>query len=120
MELLHYKLEPLRQDGEFILYRGLRQSETGKSLSSTLALSPVMERPAPGSLRKIEHEFSLKEDLDPAWAVRPLALTQDQGRTMLLLEDPGGEPLDRLLEVPMEPQQFLPLPIAPPPPLHRF
>src|SRR5712664_128341 len=107
MELLHYKLEPLRQDGEFILYRGLRQSETGKSLSSTLALSPVMERPAPGSLRKIEHEFSLKEDLDPAWAVRPLALTQDQGRTMLLLEDPGGEPLDQLLKEPMELQQLL-------------
>src|SRR6266436_3737107 len=89
MELLHYNLEPLRQDGEFILYRGLRQSQTGESLSSTLALSPVMERPSPGSLRKLEHEFSLKEDLDPAWAVRPLALTQNQGRTMLLLEDPG-------------------------------
>src|SRR6267143_529782 len=107
MELLHYNFEPLRQDGEFILYRGLPQSQTGESLSSILALSPVMEHPAPGSLRKIEHEFSLKEDLDPAWAVRPLALTQDQGRTMLLLEDPGGEPLDRLLKVPMELQQFL-------------
>jgi len=107
MELLHYNFEPLRQDGEFILYRGLPQSQTGESLSSTLALSPVMERPAPGSLRKIEHEFSLKEDLDPAWAVRPLALTQDQGRTMLLLEDPGGEPLDQLLKEPMELQQLL-------------
>ena len=107
MELLHYNLEPLRQDGEFILYRGLRQSQTGESLSSTLALSPVMERPAPGSLRKIEHEFSLKEELDPAWAVRPLALTQDQGRTMLLLEDPGGEPLDQLLKEPMELLQLL-------------
>src|SRR5467141_3868968 len=107
MELLHYNFEPLRQDGEFILYRGLPQSQTGESLSSTLALSPVMEHPAPGSLRKIEHEFSLKEELDPAWAVRPLALTQDQGRTMLLLEDPGGEPLDQLLKEPMELLQLL-------------
>src|SRR6267143_2511650 len=107
MELLHYKLEPLRQDGEFILYRGLRQSQTGESFSATLALSPVMERPAPGSLRKIEHEFSLKEELDPAWAFRPLALTRDQGRTMLLLEDPGGEPLDQLLKEPMELLQLL-------------
>jgi len=29
--------------------------------------------------------------------VRPLALVREHGRTVLLLEDPGGEPLDRLL-----------------------
>ena len=41
------------------------------------------------------------------WAVRPLALTQYQGRSVLVLEDPGGEPLDRLVREPMELGQFL-------------
>ena len=102
-----YTLETLCQDGEFILYRGLRKHQRDASLSSLLALTPVTERPTPGTLRKIEHAFSLKADLDPRWAVRPLALTQHQGRSMLLLEDPGGEPLDILITEPMELRQFL-------------
>ena len=55
----------------------------------------------------MEHEFSLKDELDPAWAVRPTALTQQQSRTMLLFEDPDGEPLDRLVRRPMELKEFL-------------
>jgi hypothetical protein len=34
---------------------------------------------------------------EPTWAVRPLELVRDVGRPMLVLEDPGGEPLERLL-----------------------
>ena len=60
-----------------------------------LVLAPCLERPAPATLRKMEHEFSLKAELDRAWAVQPLALTPYRGRSTLLLEDPGGEPLDR-------------------------
>jgi predicted ATPase/signal transduction histidine kinase len=55
----------------------------------------------------MEHEYSFKAELDPVWAVRPLALASHEGRTMLVLNDPGGEPLDRLLEKPMELTQFL-------------
>jgi hypothetical protein len=51
-------------------------------------------------------------ELDPAWAVRPLALTQYQGRTLLLLDDPGGESLDLLLAEPMELRQVLRLAIG--------
>src|SRR2546428_14105650 len=101
VDLSQYRLETLHQDGEFILYRGLRQTRETSPLS-ILALSPVMERPAPATIKKIEHEFSLKDELDPAWAIRPIALTQQQGRTMLLFEDPDGEPLDGLLRRPME------------------
>src|SRR5262245_17167766 len=107
MDLSQYRLEALRQDGEFILYRGLRQGEAATSPASILALSPVMERPAPATIKKIEREFSLKDELDPAWAIRPVALTQEQSRTMLLFEDPDGEPLDRLVRRPMELKQFL-------------
>src|SRR5262245_30371122 len=91
MDLSQYPLETLRQDGEFILYRCLRHNEAETTSPSVLALSPVMERPAPETIKKIEHEFSLKDQLDPAWAVRPIDVTQQQGRTMLLFEDPKGE-----------------------------
>jgi serine/threonine protein kinase len=76
------------------------------------ALSPVMERPAPATIKKIEHEFSLKDELNPAWAIRPTALTQQQSRAMLVFEDPDGEPLDRHLRRPMELNQFLRCAIA--------
>src|SRR4030095_12823388 len=107
MDLSQYRLETLHQDGEFILYRGLRPTKAETSPPSILALSPVMERPAPATIKKIENEFSLKDELDPAWAIRPLAPTQQQSRTMLVFEDPNGEPLDRLLRRPMELKQFL-------------
>jgi serine/threonine protein kinase len=41
----------------------------------------------------LEHEYSLRDELDPLWAVRSLALTMHGGRAALVLEDPGGEPL---------------------------
>jgi len=55
----------------------------------------------------MEHEYSLRAELDPGWAIRPLALAPHKGRTMLVLTDPGGEHLDRLLGRPMELTQFL-------------
>src|SRR5260221_8870026 len=64
-------------------------------------------RPAPETLKKIEHEYSLRDELDSAWAARPLALSEQRGRTTLVLEDPGGETLDRFLSGPMEITQFL-------------
>src|SRR5215471_1356906 len=94
MDLAAYLLEPLRQDGEFILYRGQPRRQTERVLPPVLVMAPVSEHPALGSLRRLEHEYTLRAELDPAWAVRPLALAQHQGRTMLVLEHPGGEPLD--------------------------
>src|SRR5215510_3173799 len=107
MDLSQYRLETLHQDGEFILYRGLRPTKDEKSPPSILALSPVMERPAPATIKKLEHEFSLKDELDPTWAICPISLTHEQSQTTLLLDDPDGEPLDRLLQRPTELKQFL-------------
>ena len=64
-------------------------------------------RPALGTLRKLEHEYSLRGELDSAWAVRPLALSEQHGQTMLVLEDPGCETLDRFLPGPMEMTRLL-------------
>src|ERR1700687_466902 len=89
-----YLLERLRESGEFALYR---RHEPGDP-SSVLVVTPSAEQPSPQSLRQLEHECSLATDLDPAWAARPVEVTRREGRTMLVLEDPGGEPLDRVLE----------------------
>ena len=105
MELSEYALELLRKDEEFILYRGQHRSQA--DAPAVLLLAPVSTRPAPESLKRLEHEYSFRAELDPAWAVRPLALSPHNEQTTLVLENPGGEPLDRLIQGPMEMRQFL-------------
>src|SRR5262249_38645749 len=65
------------------------------------------DHPSRSSLDRLTHEYALKDELDGAWAARPLDFVRDAGRTMLVLEDAGGEPLDRLLGAPMEVGDFL-------------
>jgi PAS domain S-box-containing protein len=105
VELSHYVLDVLHKDEEFVLYRG--EDSEQPSSRSVLLLSPAAMQPALETLRKIEHEYSLKDEVDSAWAVRPLGLSEQRGRTTLVLEDPGGETLDRFLPGPMEMTQFL-------------
>jgi PAS domain S-box-containing protein len=93
IELSRYVLEALRNDEEFILYRGRSKDDAFQ----VLVLSPVVQYPTPESLKRLEHEYSLREELDPAWAARPIAMTFHWGRPVLVLEDPGGTPLDKLL-----------------------
>jgi PAS domain S-box-containing protein len=104
MQLAGYSLDRLRDDGEFILYRG---HASQAKLPSVLLLAPASTRPSPETLKKIDHEYSLRGDLDPAWAVRPLALSERGEQVALLLEDPGGEILDGFLSGAMEMTQFL-------------
>src|SRR5258706_7415840 len=112
MDLSEYTFETVRKDGEFIVYRGQHRRQTDVSPPSILVMTPVSERPALGSLRRMEHEYSLRADLDSGWAVCPVALAPHKGRTMLVLTDPGGEPLDRLPGKPMELTHFLRLAIG--------
>jgi serine/threonine protein kinase len=107
IDLAAYVLEPLHQDGACLLYRGQLRGRSAGMVPSLLVVAPVGDHPAPASLRRLEHEYALRAALDPAWAVRPLALVQHQGRTVLVLADPGGEPLDRLLGRPMAVAPFL-------------
>jgi PAS domain S-box-containing protein len=64
------------------------------------------------SIDRLTHEYRLRDHLDSAWALRPLELLRERGRTMLVVEHEGGEPLDRLLGQPMEIGQFLRCAIA--------
>src|SRR5216684_3578621 len=100
-----YVLEPILRDEEFVLYRARHRNQA--DIPSVLVRTPISTRPAPESLKRIEHEYSFRAELDPVWAVRPLVISQHSGRTMLALEDPGGAPLDGLIQGPMEMAQFL-------------
>jgi predicted ATPase len=91
LELPRYVLEALRKDEEFILYRGRSQDDP----SQVLVLSPVAEYPRSESLKRLEHAYSLKEDLDPSRSARPIGLARHWDRIVLVLEDPGGNPLDQ-------------------------
>jgi PAS domain S-box-containing protein len=98
IELSRYVLQALRKDEEFILYRGRSKEDA----SQVLVLSPVAEYPTPESLKRLEHECSLREELHPAWAARPITMARHWDRTVLVLEDPGGVPLDQLLGHPLD------------------
>ena len=60
IELSRYTLEALRKDEEFILYRGRSQGDA----SRVLVLSPVLQYPRSESLKRLEHEYSFREELD--------------------------------------------------------
>jgi PAS domain S-box-containing protein len=89
-----YVLEPFREGADFTLYRGRERS----TRTPILAVAVATEHPSPQSLRRLEHEYSLATELDAAWAAQPHALARHQGRAALILKDPGGEPLDRIIE----------------------
>src|SRR5882762_11050820 len=111
-ELSAYVLEPIREGPDFTLYRGRQHGNPSPVLAVTIAA----EDSSPQSLRRLEYEYSLAADLDSAWAAKPLALTCHEGRTILLLNDPGGEPLDGILErdhgQPLELTRFLRIAIS--------
>jgi PAS domain S-box-containing protein len=103
-------LSVLWEDGERVFCRTWREANNGDR-TALLALILASEQPTPNGLDRLAHEYALKDELDRAWAVRPLEIVRDRGRTVLVLEDPGGEPLDRRLGAPMEVENFLPLAI---------
>src|SRR3981189_1531272 len=99
MELSSYAFSPLRE-GDIALYRG-----SGNGLAPILLVAA--EETSLDCVKQLEHEYALKAELDADWAARPVALTRHTGRMALVLEDPGGAPLDRLLGRPLDVPQFL-------------
>jgi PAS domain S-box-containing protein len=94
IELSRYVFETLREDEGFALCRGRRDDG---ELPTILSVAPITEHPVPAILERLEHEYALRDELDSGWAARPLTLVRREGQPMLILEDAGGEPLDRLL-----------------------
>jgi hypothetical protein len=102
-------LQVLCEDGERVLCRGWHDDGDRKAV---LAVLSSLEHPTPDFVKRLAHEYALKDELDGRSVARPLAVVREHGRTMLLLEDPGGEPLDRLLGQPLEMGRFLRLAIG--------
>jgi hypothetical protein len=112
INLSHCTLEALHEDSELVLYRAAHASPPDGGVPSVLIVGPAGEYVSPATLARLEHEYALAGDLDSRWAVRPVGLERYRGRPVLVLEDPGGEPLARLLGTPMEVGTFLRLAIS--------
>src|SRR6201987_5378488 len=117
----------MRKEEDFILYRGRRKDEGSQaafasygmpsilgeadvrqeprrsaSRSRVLVLAPLAEYPTPEILKCLEHAYSLREELDSTWAARPIGIARHWDRSVLVLEDPGGAPLDQSLSQPVD------------------
>jgi hypothetical protein len=97
-ELSRFAFEVLRKDEHFILYRGRNKDGS----SQILLRSPTSQHPTLQNIKRLEQAYSLKEELDPAWAVRAIEFAWHWDRTVLVLEDPGGVPLDQLIGQPLD------------------
>ncbi|QYD72811.1 AAA family ATPase [Paraburkholderia edwinii] len=102
--------EVLANDGDRAFYRTTRTNADG-TRTSVLTVRPAGEPPTAASLDRVSHEYGLKDQLHSRWAVRPLELVRHGDQTVLICEDPGGVPLERLLGAPFDTERFLQLAI---------
>jgi PAS domain S-box-containing protein len=101
------QMQSLWDDGERVFCRGRFSGEEG---DRAVLISRLANESHPsGGLARLTNEFSLRDELDSAWALRPIDLIREGGRTLLLLEDPGGRPLAALLGQPLDLQYCLQL-----------
>jgi serine/threonine protein kinase len=99
-------LQVFSEDGGLTLCRGWRQSAEGKR-SDVLVVPPASEQPTAATLDRLAHQYSLKNELDSTWAVRPLELVRERGQSILVLEDPGGELLSGFISTSIDVGNFL-------------
>ena len=104
-------LQPLWSDGERLYCRTWRNNAEDAE-HALIAVVPTSEHPSPTVISRLAHEFALKDDLDAAWAARPLELVRSGGRTLLLLETCSHATLDSSLGKPLELGVFLRLALA--------
>jgi hypothetical protein len=103
MDVTGYSLGILCGDGELILSR----ARSPDGASSVLVLAPLAEQPEPTILARLEREYALADELDSAWAARPLAFDRKTSPVRLILEDKGGDPVDSRSKRPLELKRFL-------------
>jgi serine/threonine protein kinase len=96
----------LWKDRERVFHRGWRLGDDGKHCAVLLVASAA-DHPSRSTLDHFRHEYELKDELDSTWAARPLELVREANRTMLVLDDASGEPLEMLLGAPMDTGRFL-------------
>ncbi|HYQ26519.1 MAG TPA: hypothetical protein VER04_04845, partial [Polyangiaceae bacterium] len=78
-----FEVVKLWDDGELVLSRG-----TCEGRASVLVLAPTLAKLTATSMARLQRAYSLRDELQPAWAARPIELIEHQGRPTLLSEDP--------------------------------
>jgi len=101
-DLSEYMLETLREGRDFAMYRGWRKGDE----VSVLIVAPTDPQLASANVSQLDHEYAFADVLDPAWSARPRGFWRQNGRTMLILEDPGGDLLDGIVGPPIELTRF--------------
>jgi hypothetical protein len=79
------QMQALWEDGERVICRA-SGDEAGNDRRTFMVVVPAAENPTSIILDRLAHEYSFKDELDGTWAVRPLELVRDRGRTFLVLE----------------------------------
>ena len=87
----------VREDDQFVLLRATRDADG----APVLVLCARHERGT--ALARIEHEYALRAELDPAWAATPLALFPGAAAPALVLADSAAAPLQILQITPGQP-----------------
>ena len=70
IDLPLYSFSKLREEGELAVFRGMRPDDG----APVLLIAAASEHPSPSSINRIKHAYSLRDELDSAWAIRPLEL----------------------------------------------
>jgi len=103
--------EILWEDAERVFCRLKSDDAEGNRHAFILVISGV-QHSTQERINRLAHEYELKDYLDAAWALRPADFVREPGRTMLVVDFAGGEPLDRLIRQPMEIGRFLRIAVA--------
>jgi PAS domain S-box-containing protein len=98
------KQQILWSDGERVFSRERGKDEGSPSV---LVMRPTLDQPLPATLDRLAHEYSLRDYLGDQWALPPQTLERAGGTTRLVFDDPGGEPLSRLLVAPLDTETCL-------------
>ena len=93
----------LRRDAEYVVLR----SRAERGANTVLVVATASQQPQPRSIERLKHEHALRDNLHPAWAAQPLTLAEQDGRSLLVLADPGGALLSSLLGKPWDIGTFL-------------
>jgi serine/threonine protein kinase len=102
-DLSGHVLKFFREDSEFTFLRGHRLSDSCR----VLAVTPRYGSQSALLLKRLENEYFIADELEPAWAAKPLDLLRRNGNATLILGDPGGQPLDTRLGAAFEITAFL-------------
>lgn len=92
----HEASQAVWDDGDRILTREMLEDQRAGP-DPVLVVRLAAQNPNRVSLDRLAHEYGLRDELDSAWAAKPLELIRDGGSSALVLKDCGGVPLSQLI-----------------------